>query len=255
MRKVKCSGMTPCSNCNYTGKECIFTPQIKRGPKKHDRSFNDMRKVAVNTDRFRSPYISTACLPCAQVKVKCSGGIPCDRCISKKHECTSNPFSAKNKKIAELFDFSDRNKVADESIANLESPLICSLCGKSGKFQNNYYQCETCINEFGLGSSGNQIIDLFLKSKGDQFQWIPYNCFQDIKYLSKGGFGIVYKARWKHIEVVLKSLYNSDNINIDFLKEVDSHKKFKNYNGVVQIYGITRDPFKKNYLMVTKYVS
>ncbi|CAG8477644.1 21243_t:CDS:2, partial [Racocetra persica] len=104
-------------------------------------------------------------------------------------------------------------------------------------------------------NSGNQIIDDFLRSTGEQFQWIPYNCFRDIKYLSKGGFGVVYKAKWKHIEVVLKSLYNSDNINVDFLKEADSHKKFKNYNGIVQIYGITRDPFNKNYSIVTKYVS
>ncbi|CAG8606765.1 44137_t:CDS:2, partial [Gigaspora margarita] len=76
-----------------------------------------------------------------------------------------------------------------------------------------------CINIFGLGSSGNQIIDEFLKSKGDQFLWIPYNCFQDINYLSEGGFGTVYKATWNQIEVVLKSLHNSDNMNIYFLKE------------------------------------
>ncbi|CAG8832320.1 9109_t:CDS:2, partial [Cetraspora pellucida] len=38
------------------------------------------------------------------------------------------------------------------------------------------------------------------------------------------GFSVVYKAKWKHIEVVLKSLYNSNNMN------ADPHKKFKNYN-------------------------
>ncbi|CAG8578177.1 27190_t:CDS:2, partial [Dentiscutata erythropus] len=99
-------------------------------------------------------------------------------------------------------------------------------------------------------SSGNKMIDIFLKSKGDQFLWISYNYFRDIRYLPKSGFGTVYKAKWNKIEVVLKCLYSSVNINIDFLEEANSHKNFMNYNGVIQLYGITHDPFKKNYLMV-----
>src|SRR2546421_292246 len=48
-------------------------------------------------------------------------------------------------------------------------------------------------------------------------RWIPFNEFQNIKYLAKGGFGEVQKAEWigryynsgKNWEVVLKRLYNS----------------------------------------------
>ena len=36
---------------------------------------------------------------------------------------------------------------------------------------------------------------------------------------------MVYKATWKQIEVVLKSLYNSNNMNIEFLKEVSENIK------------------------------
>ncbi|RIB00067.1 kinase-like domain-containing protein [Gigaspora rosea] len=257
-RKVKCNASVDgaCSRCINLSLTCNFTNQQKRGPKKHLSSF--ITKAAAKVDKFRSPYISAACLPCARAKTRCSGGTPCDRCISTGNQCNIMNQNKRGPKTwpykTEFLDFNDKNKI-NESINNLEFPLICSLCGKSGDFKNDYYQCEMCIDEFGLGNSGNQIIDDFLRSTGEQFQWIPYNCFRDIKYLSKGGFGVVYKAKWKHIEVFLKSLYNSDNINVDFLKEADSHKKFKNYNGVVQIYGITHDPFNKNYSMVTKYVS
>ncbi|CAG8700049.1 3880_t:CDS:2 [Gigaspora rosea] len=248
-RKVKCNASvnSECLRCINLSLTCNFATQLKRGPK-NQSSF--VTKAAAKVDKFHSPYISTACLPCARVKTRCSGGTPCDRCISTGNECNISNQHKRGPKTT----YKTENKI-DESINNLEFLLICSLCGKFGSFKNDYYQCKMCIDKFGLGSSGNQIIDDFIRSTGEQFQWIPYNCFRDIKYLSKGGFGVVYKAKWKHIEVALKSLYNSDNINVDFLKEADSHKRFKNYNGVVQIYGITRDPFNMNYSMVTKYVS
>ncbi|CAG8857373.1 14467_t:CDS:2, partial [Gigaspora margarita] len=50
------------------------------------------------------PYISTACYPCKLAKVKCSGGIPCDRCSKR------------------IYNFDERNKIFDESL------MICSLC-------------------------------------------------------------------------------------------------------------------------------
>ncbi|CAG8571859.1 18632_t:CDS:2 [Dentiscutata erythropus] len=106
---------------------------------------------------------------------------------------------------------------------------ITKAAAKIDKFHSPYISavCLPCARAKTRCSGGTPVIDAFLP-------------------------GI---TKWKHIEVVLKSLYNSDNINVDFLKEADSHQKFKNYNGVVQIYGITRDPFNMNYSMVTKYVS
>ncbi|CAG8851727.1 24647_t:CDS:2, partial [Gigaspora margarita] len=40
----------------------------------------------------------------------------------------------------------------DGSNTNYKFFLIYLLCGKLGNFLNNYYQCEICINAFGLGS-------------------------------------------------------------------------------------------------------
>jgi hypothetical protein len=53
--------------------------------------------------------------------------------------------------------------------------------------------------------------------------WISYEKFKDIKYLDKGGFGIIYKAIYEDKEVVLKCLnfiINSDEKLNEFLNEV-----------------------------------
>jgi hypothetical protein len=66
------------------------------------------------------------------------------------------------------------------------------------------------------------------------FEWIPYNQFINIKEIDKGGFATIYSATWKdgplsydnyeytrvRKQVVLKQLYNSQNITIEFLNEV-----------------------------------
>ena len=93
-------------------------------------------------------------------------------------------------------------------------------------------------------SSGNKQIDKFIQemqlkrsSHGDiVFEWIPYNLLYDIKEISKGGFATFYSAIRKggslqcnekkytrkpdKKEVVLKCLYNSQNITNEFLDEV-----------------------------------
>ena len=69
-------------------------------------------------------------------------------------------------------------------------------------------------------------------------EWIPYDRFYDVEYIAKGGFSKVYKAKWKdgHIRnwdingfqwnryglefVILKSLNNSQNVTLEFIKEV-----------------------------------
>ena len=56
-------------------------------------------------------------------------------------------------------------------------------------------------------------------------KWIPYNNLENIKYLDKGGFSIIYKAIWldNNKAVVLKNINNfndsSKNLN-EFLNEV-----------------------------------
>jgi serine/threonine protein kinase len=66
-------------------------------------------------------------------------------------------------------------------------------------------------------------------------EWIPYNQFNNINEIGKGGFATIYSAIWKdgplkykmelkrtnpNKKVALKCLHNSQNINIEFLNEV-----------------------------------
>ena len=64
----------------------------------------------------------------------------------------------------------------------------------------------------------------------------PKNSFFDVEFVLivvhhskfKGGFGMIYKAKWKGIyDVALKKLCNSQNITTDFLNEVRIYYKIK----------------------------
>ncbi|RIA80560.1 hypothetical protein C1645_882089 [Glomus cerebriforme] len=93
-----------------------------------------------------------------------------------------------------------------------------------------------------LCESGNKQIDDFIQQMQSKvnnendmiFEWIPYNRFDEIKEIGKGGFSAVYSAIWKdgpllwntseyvresNKKIALKCLDNSQNIN-EFLNEV-----------------------------------
>ena len=113
----------------------------------------------------------------------------------------------------------------------------------------NYSWCNPCNakrfkDNFKNWTSGNENIDKLIQDNqintkiSKVLEWIPYERFQDITYLDKGGFGIVYKATWidSHIklynpvikewdrfgkeQVVLKNLNDSKEISLSFLREV-----------------------------------
>jgi len=79
---------------------------------------------------------------------------------------------------------------------------------------------ETLVNEFG----DKEIIKFLHKRKERNIEWIDFNEFSNINYLTKGGFGIIYKATWNYYyrdkKVVLKKLYNSKNKITVILNEV-----------------------------------
>ena len=110
--------------------------------------------------------------------------------------------------------------------------------------------CQFCNSkhfqqDFNKWTSGNKEIDEFIQkfqlnaTCGDEvLEWIPYEKFENIEYLAKGGFGIVHKAKWidgqiwcwdnnrntwdksGNRDIVLKCLNNSQNLTTDFLQEV-----------------------------------
>ncbi|CAB4440474.1 unnamed protein product [Rhizophagus irregularis] len=69
------------------------------------------------------------------------------------------------------------------------------------------------------------------------FEWIPYNQFDDIKEIGKGGFSTVYSAIWKN------GLFDSkDKIRIPNTKAI-----------FLKIYGISQNPNTNDYIMVFEY--
>ena len=73
---------------------------------------------------------------------------------------------------------------------------------------------------------------------GKFLEWVPFEEFQNVTYITSGGFGKIYLAKWHNgpilewdienkkwkrwvdARVVLKSLDNSSDISTDFLNEV-----------------------------------
>ncbi|RHZ81577.1 hypothetical protein Glove_117g58 [Diversispora epigaea] len=154
---------------------------------------------------------------------------------------------------------------------------ICPECNRNhNKNENEIWWCKTCNSkhfrdEFNNWTSENAKIDKFIQDAqlkasegGEVIEWIPYDRFEDVKQIGKGGFGTIYYAmwidgriegwdnrnhRWKrngHSEVVLKTFDNFMNLN-DVLNETD--------NSSIRFHGITLDETgsKHKHMMVLQY--
>ena len=101
-------------------------------------------------------------------------------------------------------------------------------CEKCGKEYSNIIDkwCKSCqINDLKMNfiswTSKNEKIDNFIQEiqlkinepNSIIFEWIPYNQFNEIKKIGKGGFVTVYSATWKN-EVALICFNNSEKILI-----------------------------------------
>ena len=96
------------------------------------------------------------------------------------------------------------------------------------------------IHYSGIKKIDNLIKEMQLKISSYHdivFEWIPYNQFNNIKKIGKGGFSTIYSAIWKdgplsfnflerkyirqlNQAVALKWLHDSQNISNKFLSEV-----------------------------------
>ncbi|RIA83820.1 kinase-like domain-containing protein [Glomus cerebriforme] len=144
----------------------------------------------------------------------------------------------------------------------------CQPCN-SKHFQQNFK------NWTGENSDVNKLIQesqINAKNKNEILEWIKYDRFENVEYITKGGFGTVYRAFWKDgpieywnyetnqwhrngysKDVALKSLNNSKDITTEFLNEINLHLEMNNSLNIVTIYGITKDPKTNNFMMVMDY--
>ncbi|UZO07122.1 uncharacterized protein OCT59_027420 [Rhizophagus irregularis] len=156
---------------------------------------------------------------------------------------------------------------------------ICGECNEPGTGEK---WCQPCNSKrfkdnFKNWTSGNKDIDEFIQQSQlnavhhmKYLEWIPFENFKDITYITKGGFGKIYSAKWpegciyfwnienqewkKYVDkkVALKSLDNSSCLSTEFLNEIKSHLQIYLLD-VIQCYGITQDPNTKDYMMVLNY--
>ena len=127
---------------------------------------------------------------------------------------------------------------------------VYGICGECNQPGTGEYWCQSCNakrfkDNFKNWTSENKVIDEFIQQAQlnavhykKYLEWIPFEKFQNITYITKGGFGKVYSAewpegyicdweienqkwnRWTNEKVALKSLDNSSDISSDFLNEV-----------------------------------
>jgi len=118
--------------------------------------------------------------------------------------------------------------------------------------------------------TGQELVEKFIEQQQlrlgkdyeqrEKWQWIPYEQFTDIEYLAEGGFSKIYKVKWGKHEwgddriVALKSLNNSQNITLEFLREIASTKLVEGSLLIVKCYGISQDPETKNCVIVMEYM-
>ncbi|CAG8508531.1 5192_t:CDS:2 [Acaulospora morrowiae] len=169
----------------------------------------------------------------------------------------------------------------NDSGAPVQNIVSCSNCNINQ--HNPTWWCNTCEtlrlrDKFGSWTSGNKYIDKFIQytqmlapSREGCMEWIPFSDLEVTRQVGQGGFSRVLHAVWNsgpmvkwnkqkqaydrknNVDVALKQLKDSQNINWGFFQELIAHLHCESKNFVLRCYGITRDPKSKEYIMVCDY--
>ncbi|RIA83497.1 kinase-like domain-containing protein [Glomus cerebriforme] len=152
------------------------------------------------------------------------------------------------------------------------------LCNECKQPNIDFNWCQSSVEHYQQNfknwTSENSKVDKFIqesqinaKNENEKLEWIKYDKFENIEYITKGGFGTIYKASWKdkfiwddkfnkiNKPVALKSLNNSKNITFEFLNEINLYLKMNGTAEVIKIHGITKDPKTSNFMMVMDYAN
>ncbi|RHZ80432.1 hypothetical protein Glove_136g11 [Diversispora epigaea] len=154
---------------------------------------------------------------------------------------------------------------------------ICPECNQ--KYNSRQCHSKHFQNDFNNWTSGNDKIDKFIRDAQLQLnandylevmEWIPYDRFEDVKQIGRGGFGTIHYAMWiegpidkwdvenhqwkRNLprKVALKKFDNFVNLN-DVLNEMSIHLKTRTKFASVEFHGITQDPETHSYMMVLGY--
>ncbi|EXX62429.1 kinase-like domain-containing protein [Rhizophagus irregularis DAOM 181602=DAOM 197198] len=181
----------------------------------------------------------------------------------------------------------DSTSESEESLVYMKDiekrKKVYGICGECKEPGTGWKWCQPCNskrsrkNFINWTSYNNDIDELIQLSQlnavyyKSRLEWIPFEKFQNITYITKGNNSKIYSAKWNEgcirywdIEkqkwsrnpkiVALKSLNNSNDIDIvtNLLNRVKTYLQIYLFN-VVHCYGITQDPNTKEYIMVLNY--
>ncbi|CAG8644108.1 3372_t:CDS:2 [Acaulospora morrowiae] len=159
-------------------------------------------------------------------------------------------------------------------------------CERCRQYKTDISWCNICNAEHFSKlqwESGNSIIDKFIRNIQNRavnhhrvLEWVSFENFENVECIAEGGYGVVYKAKWKagrilyfdnktqdwyrrkDMNVVLKCLHNLNNTTEQteqFLKEIDrqmqSHYELGN---TVECFGITKDPNTKKFMIIMNFM-
>ncbi|RIA89836.1 hypothetical protein C1645_182404 [Glomus cerebriforme] len=161
-----------------------------------------------------------------------------------------------------MLQFKTKQKITESSITSQKFP--CKKCAK--KYTNiNYKLCKTCqmiqidrLKKYFTNSISENENIIVNKSSDTIFEWIPYDQFDNIEEMGKYDCATTYSAIWNvglpkykekglsTIKVVLKRLYNTQNITNEILDEVKIYAKYD----FIKMYGISQNSDTKDYVMV-----
>ncbi|CAG8791245.1 13343_t:CDS:1, partial [Gigaspora rosea] len=108
----------------------------------------------------------------------------------------------------------------------------CTICKKNKPHIAWCQECGTKYfkDNFDNWTSGNQKIDEIIKETQmnskfaiDFVEWIPYEQFEQIEKIKKGGFGIIYSAVWKQGQLYM----NANRLN-KFIRPEKIFRRTKN---------------------------
>ncbi|POG61640.1 kinase-like domain-containing protein [Rhizophagus irregularis DAOM 181602=DAOM 197198] len=139
---------------------------------------------------------------------------------------------------------------------------IYGICGECNEPGTGKRWCQPCNakrfkDNFKNWTSGNKDIDEFIQQSQlnavyfkKYLEWIPFEKFKDITYITRGGFGKIYSAKWPEGYIESWDIKNQKWERCSI--KIKSHLQVYLLD-VIRCYGITQDPNTKDYMMILTY--
>ncbi|GES98361.1 kinase-like domain-containing protein [Rhizophagus clarus] len=151
-----------------------------------------------------------------------------------------------------------QNPTTKDFILVLQLKHHCQYCGEkyNNEFEMINKRCILCQANHENDEINDFVKEMRLKADLNSvvvFQWIPYDQFNDIKEIGKGGFSTVYSAVWDgslyNENVILKCIHNSRNFLDKFLNKVKAYSN-QMVDNIFKLYGISQNSDTKDYIIV-----